>query len=204
MNVLVVHAHPNEESFSHALRHCAEEELRGAGHDVRVRDLYAQDWDPRLTSSEWRGHMDDSAVHTDLREHFDDLLWCEVLVLVYPTWWGGPPAILKGWVDRVWVRGIAWELPEGARRLVPRLRHIRRLVVITTHGSSWFFNARQGVPGKRMVRRSLRAMCHPLCRSTWISLYHLDTATLAERERFMVRVRRSMRRLDPHSSTRTK
>lgn len=187
-NVLVVHAHPNPDSFSHAVRREVESALERSGASIRVRDLYAESFDARFSMAERRTHLDPPSTKPHLQSHFDDLTWCDTIVFVHPTWWGSQPAILKGWIDRVWVRGVAWELPEGARRLKPSLHNVRRLVTVTTHGSSRVVNAVQGTPGRRIVNRSLRAICHPLCRTTWIAMYRFDTATDDDRTAFLRRV----------------
>ena len=113
-------------------------------------------------------------------------------MLVYPTWWAGQPAMLKGWIDRVWVAGVAYELPEGANRIRPRLHNIRRIVAITTHGSTKFVNALEGEGGKRIVTRSLRVLCSKRARTTWIALYNIDRSTDARRAAHLARVEQAM------------
>lgn len=194
-NVLLVHAHPNPDSFSHELRRRVENGIRSGGAAVRVRDLYAESFDPRLTLAERRSHLEPPSAKSHLQTYFEDLTWCDTIVFVHPTWWGSQPAMLKGWIDRVWVRGVAWELPEGARRLQPSLRNVRRLVTVTTHGSSRLVNTLQGAPGKRIVNRSLRAICHPLCRTEWIAMYRCDTAERSDREAFLERVETTLLKL---------
>lgn len=162
---------------------------------MRVRDLYAESFDPRLTLAERRSHLEPPSAKSHLQTYFEDLTWCDTIVFVHPTWWGSQPAMLKGWIDRVWVRGVAWELPEGARRLQPSLRNVRRLVTVTTHGSSRLVNTLQGSPGKRIVNRSLRAICHPLCRTKWIAMYRCDTAERSDREAFLERVETTLSKL---------
>lgn len=192
---LVVHAHPDPSSFSHELRRRVERGIRSGGATARVRDLYAESFDPRLTLDERRLHLEPPSSKSHLQAHFEDLTWCDTIVFVHPTWWGSQPAMLKGWIDRVWVRGVAWELPEGARRLQPSLRNVRRLVTVTTHGSSRLVNTLQGSPGKRIVNRSLRAICHPLCRTKWIAMYRCDTAERSDREAFLERVETTLLKL---------
>jgi len=194
-NVLLVHAHPNPDSFSHELRRRVENGIRSGGAAVRIRDLYAESFDPRLTLAERRSHLEPPSAKSHLQTYFEDLTWCDTIVFVHPTWWGSQPAMLKGWIDRVWVRGVAWELPEGARRLQPSLRNVRQLVTVTTHGSSRFVNTLQGSPGKRIVNRSLRAICHPLCRTKWIAMYRCDTAERSDREAFLERVETTLSKL---------
>ena len=116
-------------------------------------------------------------------------------MLVYPTWWSGPPAILKGWIDRVWVEGVAYTLPEGTARVRANLRRIRRVVVVTTHGSSWWVNVLEGQVGRLLVMRSLRSLCHPLARRRWLTFYKMDRSDAAGRARFAAQVELAMTRL---------
>ena len=194
MRVLVVHCHPDPASLVAAARDRAVAGLRGAGHDVRVTDLYADGFDPCFGADDLRRHLE-PGVAPDAERHADDLRWCQALVLVYPTWWSGQPAMLKGWIDRVWARGVAWELPPGTNRIRPLLRDVRRIVAITTHGSSKFVNALEGEAGKRTMTRALRLLCHPRCRTSWIALYRVDTAPESARTAFLERVERRMSRL---------
>ncbi|MFV0306479.1 MAG: NAD(P)H-dependent oxidoreductase [Desertimonas sp.] len=184
MNTLVVYCHPNPESFIAAARDVVVDALRADGDDVRLTDLYAEGFEPVFSADEHEHHLDIGG-HPDVERHVADLQWCERLVLVYPTWWSGQPAMLKGWIDRVWVRGAVWELPTEGKRIEGRLRDLRRLVVVTTHGSPKWVNALQGEPGKRVVSRTLRAVCHPLARTRWIALYGLDRASDADRAAFL-------------------
>ncbi|WP_420450513.1 NAD(P)H-dependent oxidoreductase [Ilumatobacter sp.] len=186
---LVVRCHPLADSLTAASAERVLAALDAAGARTRVRDLYAEGFVPELDEHEHRRHRS-PGVSDDVAGHADDLRWCDTLILVHPTWWSGQPAMLKGWFDRVWAAGVAWELPDGATRLHPLLHDLRRLVVVTTHGSSKLVNALQGEGGKRTVTRSLRAMCHPRARTTWIALYGVDTCDEAARQRFLDRVER--------------
>ena len=187
--VLVVYCHPLDDSFAAAAYARVVAALDGAGVESRRHDLYREGFEPALSADEHRDHRTPGVVD-ELRRHADDLRWCDTLVLVYPTWWSGQPAMLKGWFDRVWASGVAWELPDGADRIRPRLRNIRRLVVVTSHGSSKLVNSLQGEGGKRTVTRSLRSMCHPLARTTWLALYGIDTCDEGVRREFLDRVER--------------
>jgi len=191
MKTLVIFCHPDPASFTAAVRDVALETLERGGHEVRFHDLYAEGFDPAFTDEEFRTHREVGA-HPSVAGHAADLHWCEHLVLIYPTYWSGLPAMLKGWVDRVWVRGIAWELPEGANRIEARLANVRRITAITTHGSSKLVNRLEGEAGRRTVSRSLRAMCHRFARSRWVAMYGMDTAGPADRERFLRRVAKEL------------
>lgn len=199
MRVLVVHAHPSPESFVSHLRDVALQELAGAGHEVRHRDLWAEGFDPVFTADERLTHSGEPVAklerHPGLAPHVADLTWCEALILVHPMWWSGQPAVLKGWFDRILMNGVAWHLPEGANRITPMLRNVRRLVVVTTHGSPKWVNALQGEPGKRTALRSVRLMFTLGCRASWIAMYGLDRASERRRAAFERRVRRRLRRL---------
>ena len=184
MRVLAVYCHPNHESLIAAARERALSGLRTAGHEVRLTDLYADDFDPAMTADERRAHKE-PGVTPDLQRYADDLGWAEALVLIYPTWWSGQPAMLKGWIDRVWVAGVAWEMRDGDRTPTPTLRNVRRIVVVTTHGSSKLINALEGESGKRTVTRSIRAMCARRARTTWCALYGVDTCDEQRRVEFL-------------------
>lgn len=191
----VVYCHPDPQSFTAAIRDRVVDALRRAGHDQRVVDLYADGFEPEMSSAELAAHLDPPEGKVEVASYCADLVWCDALVFIYPTWWSAQPAMLTGWFDRVLIRGVAWELPEGATRLSGRLRNVRHIVAITTHGSSRFVNALEGETGRRVIRRAVRVLCHPLARTTWLSLYGIDRSTPARRQRFLARVERRMRRL---------
>jgi len=192
VRTLVVHCHPDPESFTAAVRDRAIEALRERGNEVRLTDLYAAGFDPVLSKREQARHLEPGP-DPSVADHAADLQWCQQLVLVYPTWWSGQPAMLKGWFDRVVVKDVAFELPPDSNRIHAKLRNVKRIVAITTHGSSKLVNALEGEVGKRMVTRTLRAVCHPFARTRWIALYGIDTATDAKKAAFLERVGRQLR-----------
>lgn len=184
MNVLVVYCHPNPESFIAAARTVVVETLRRGGHDVRLEDLYADGFQPVLSADERLTHRE-PGVAPELQRYADDLRWCEAIVFVYPTWWSGMPAMLKGWVDRVWARGIAWDLPPGASTVRGRLRNVRRLAIVTSHGSSRWVNWLEGQCGRLIITRTLRVLCHPLTITTFLAIYAMDSNGVQDRWRFL-------------------
>src|SRR5258706_7516440 len=138
MRVLVVYAHPLSNSFAAALRDAVVARLRDGGHEVDHCDLYAEGFDPVLTAPERRAY---NTAHPDLtavEPYVARLQAAEALVLCFPTWWYGMPAILKGWFDRVLATGVAFTLPEGGGAIRPALQNIRELAVVTTYGSPWW------------------------------------------------------------------
>ena len=193
MRFLVVYCHPVPESFTAAVRDRVVGALRDGGHTVDLLDLYADGFDPRLGADEWSPDTPGAEDRPDMAPYVARLKAADGLVLVYPTWFGGVPAMFKGWLDRVWVEHVVFTKVAGSNRPRARLQNVRRLVVVTTYGSSRWINAIEGEPGKRLVLRWLRVLCHPLARSRWIALYGMDSSDEAARVAFLARVERTLR-----------
>jgi NAD(P)H dehydrogenase (quinone) len=131
MRCLIVYAHPNPASFCHALLRRVQTELEAAGHELRVKDLYAEGFNPVLSGAEL-GALNDGRVPPSIQAEQALLRWAESLVFIYPLWWFGRPAILKGWFDKVFTNGFAFEYtPQGPRGLLAQ----RKALVIVTVGS---------------------------------------------------------------------
>ena len=161
MNVVVVLAHPCSDSFNHALAATAVEALTGAGHHVDLLDLYALGVSAALSADERRAyHGDQPILDPVLATHADLLRTAEALVFVYPTWWSTLPAILKGWLERVMVPGLAFVF-DDQHKVRPGLTHVRRIVGISTYGSPRTYvrliNAHAGAPPEHRL-----AHPHPL------------------------------------------
>ena len=182
MKTLIIYVHPVEGSFTSSVRDAVVGYLSAHQFEIRLRDLYVENFDPFLSATERALHQTPPTTRPVLGRDVEDLRWCEAIVFVYPTWWSGLPAMLKGWIDRTWMNEVAGVLPVGANTIRPCLTNVKRLVAVTTHGSSKFVNALQGEPGKRIISRSLRLMCHRWCRARWIAFYGLDKSTLKDRE----------------------
>jgi putative NADPH-quinone reductase len=110
LNVLVVVAHPDPSSFNHALASAAVGAARARGHSVVLHDLHAEGFDPVLPRAEF---PKDAPLTPEVRRHCADLAAADGIVIVHPNWWGQPPAILKGWIDRVVRPGVAYAFEEG-------------------------------------------------------------------------------------------
>ncbi|MEN9501386.1 MAG: hypothetical protein RI964_671 [Pseudomonadota bacterium] len=136
MRVLIVYAHPNPTSFNHAMLENCSRGLQEAGHEVRIKDLYAENFDPALRAAELatlqQGKIPDKISHEQ-----EALLWAEGLVFIYPLWWYSCPAILKGWFDHVLTNGVAYAYSrQGLQGL---LKHQRAVVLITAGSAEEFF-----------------------------------------------------------------
>ena len=156
--ILVIYAHPNPESFNAAIKEQVVTTLIEAGHQVNVLDLYNQQFAASLSLEERLRYM--TKENTEgLEQEICRLRWADSLVFVYPTWWMGPPAILKGWLDRIWLPGIAAKFNTGV--VEPGLTKIKTIVVITTQGSSWWRMKLIGNPPRKMMKLSHMGM-YPL------------------------------------------
>jgi NAD(P)H dehydrogenase (quinone) len=168
MNVLIVNAHPEPRSLNGALRDFTVQRLRQAGHDVIVSDLYAMGWQPSVAPADFLEHDSGMplkveaaskhafATHTqsaDIAEEQRKLLWADALILQFPMWWFSMPAILKGWVDRVYAYGFAYGVGEhsdrrwGDRYGEGTFKGKRAMLVVTTGGWESHYSAR-GVNGR--------------------------------------------------------
>ncbi len=154
MRALVVYCHPVPESFVSALREAVVSGLREAGHEVRLIDLYGEDFRPQLSCEERRGYHDEAINREGVAEHVANLKWAELLVFVYPTWWYNLPAMLKGWLDRVFVPGVAFLMPTETQGIRGNLRNVRRIEVVTTCGATWWLSKVMGEPGRKTIVRA--------------------------------------------------
>lgn len=127
-------------------------------------------------------------------KHVEAIRWCDTLVFVYPTWWYAHPAMLKGWLDRVLLPGVAFDMPDGGD-IRPTLTHIKRLGVFTTCGASWWLTRFIGFPGKRVILRGIRILCAKRCRTAFVAHYLMDASTPETRSKHLDRVRRGAQRL---------
>jgi hypothetical protein len=136
MQVLVVHAHPSRTSFSRSIADTAEATLKAAGHDVTVVHLDDEHFRPAMSAEERLAYDTATPIlDAQVAVHADLVAAAEALVFVYPTWWAAPPAVLKGWMDRVLVPGVAFTFEPGTRgagrsppRAPPRGDHDLRVV----------------------------------------------------------------------------
>lgn len=195
MRLLVVHAHPLDESFSRALFTRTMETLEACGHEVRGLDLYATGFDPVLDAEGRRRYHDRGSNAVPVAEHLRLLAWCNGIIFVYPTWWYGQPAILKGWLDRVWVPHVTFTMPTETQPVGPLMQHIGVIGGISTYGAPRWFIHWVGDPGRRTLLRGIKPLLNPRCRSFWCALYRMDTRSADERARFLETVERTLRRL---------
>lgn len=190
MRVLVVYAHPVETSFNAALHARTVEALRRSGHEVDDCDLYAEGFQPCLSREERIGYHEVGANIAPVAPYVERLRAAEALVLCFPVWNFGFPAILKGYFDRVFLPGVSFDLLDG--RVSPRLTGIHRLAAVATYGATRMRAVLAGDPPRKIVTRALRANMGLRTPVTYMARYNMNRATAADRERFLRRVTEAM------------
>lgn len=152
MKVLIVHAHYEPRSFNSALKDIAAETLAAAGHEVRISDLYAMNWNPVASAADFgsrqhpdyctyaleqRHGVDTGTLAEDIRAEIEKVEWCDLLILNFPIFWFSVPAILKGWIDRVFVSGRFY----GGKRFYDRggMRGKQAMLAVTLGGQPHMF-----------------------------------------------------------------
>ena len=189
---LVVVAHPCADSLTHAAAARAEAGLRAAGYDVTVLDLYALGFRAAMSTAEREAYHGDIPLLDPLAaSHADLVRSAEALVFVYPTWWSGLPAILKGWLERVLVPGVGFVFDEDGK-VRPGLSNVRHLIGVSTYGSPRAAVRTINDNGRRTISRALRMSCGLRTRTKWLGLYAVDTSTDDERREFLASVERTL------------
>ena len=184
MRALVVYCHPRPESFTAAVRDVVLGRLQAAGVEVRLCDLYGRGFDPVLSAGELERYEDTGANTAGIEAD-----------VAYPTWWYRLPALLKGWLDRVLVPGLAFEMPDQNGDIKPGLTHITRLGVFTTCGASRWLTFFVGAPGRRTILRGVRLLCAKGCRTAYAAHYLMDSSTDVSRRAHLEAVARKVDRL---------
>jgi NAD(P)H dehydrogenase (quinone) len=194
VKALIVYCHPLEQSLTAAIRDRVVHGLTSAGHETRVIDLYASGFDPIVSAQERIDYHTPDLNEQNVRDHLVALRWCEALIFVYPTWWYGPPAMLKGWLDRVWVPFATFEMPEPLKPIGKVLTNIRFIAAVSTLGSPWWWwKLSMAEPGRRMLLRGLSVLCSPRCKTLWLALHQIDSASEKKRKRFLDKVEKIFR-----------
>jgi len=160
MNILIVYAHPEPSSFNGAMKDLAVETLASQGHRVEVSDLYAMNWNPVTGSDDFIGErsmtsrlsiareqthaMENGTISEDIKAEQTKLTRADLLILQFPIWWFSPPAILKGWFDRVFARGFAYHT---GRKYDTGMFKGKLAMVAATTGTSEDTYAPDGIDG---------------------------------------------------------
>jgi NAD(P)H dehydrogenase (quinone) len=197
MNILLIYCHPDPNSYGAALASTARNALQANGHIVKFIDLYGDGFNPVLSLEEKTNYLPNTAYNIALvKPHIDALQWAEGLIIYYPTWYYGPPAMLKGWLERVWLPGVTFGIPkQKGERAEGKLTNIRLFVGITTSGSPWWWLKLIRDPGRNMFMRGFRPLYALSCKMHWLQLHNMNNTTANEREKFIAKVQRLMQNI---------
>lgn len=192
MKINLVYAHPATDSYQASLHQRIVRTLHARGDEVIDFDLYAMKFDPTMGQVEWRGHEDPSRPPPeDLKVYIDALKWADACVFCFPTWWLGMPAILKGYFDRVWRPGVAFEQPPDGGLIKPALLNIRRFGVVTTCGSPWWYTRLfTQDPGRKVMLRGLKTLCGRGVTHLYLAQHSVYDVSPEAREKFAQKVER--------------
>jgi NAD(P)H dehydrogenase (quinone) len=196
MLIQVVHCHPLTDSYDHALFRATVEALEARGHTVVATDLYREGFQPAMSERERRTYMGNDYDGSAVGPYIDTLKKVDGIVLCFPHWWFAMPAMLKGYVDRVWAPGTAFVYDAKDHQLEPNLRHIKLLGVITSFGSPWWFvRLVAGDPGRKAIMRGMKPLCARGVHSFWMAHYDMDHSTEATRAAFLDKVKARLARI---------
>lgn len=192
MKAFVLYAHPCEESFGAAVHQKVVDSLNERGWEVDDCDLYAEGFQPVLTKEERRNYHEEPSNIEPVKEYVERLRDADALIFSFPVWNFGYPAILKGFLDRVFLPGVSFKLVDG--KVAPNLKHIKKLAAVTTYGGTRQRAFFAGDPPRKHFTRAVWHVTRPT-KMRYLALYDMNRATDAKRAAFLDRVRREMKEL---------
>lgn len=188
MRALVVVCHPNRDGFTHACAQAAVAGLQRAGHEVEVLDLYEVGFAPAMSASEHLAyHTDEPILDPLVASSAEMVKRAEILVFVYETWWGSLPAMLKGWLEKTMVPGVAFVFDEQ-QRVRPGLRGVRHIIGISSYEPTRPAIAFINDNGRRILHRALRLNTGWRTKRTWLALYRAGASTAEQQAAFVAAV----------------
>lgn len=132
MKHLIIYAHPNPNSLNGLLKNTVAELLKKNSNEVVVRDLYQLNFNPTLSLDDMAGQLK-GIVADDVKQEQEFISWADCITFIYPIWWTGLPAIMKGYIDRVFSYGFAYRYDKGVQK---GLLEGKQTIIINTHGKS--------------------------------------------------------------------
>lgn len=189
---LILYAHPCPESFNAAVHGVVLSTLTARGITVDNCDLYAEGFNPVMSEEERRGYHDEPINLAPVQPYVERLRAVDTLVMVYPVWNFGYPAILKGFIDRVFIPGVGFKLHDGGIR--PGLDNIKRLAACVTYGGTRFRAMLNADPPRKIITRSVRYACG-MPSTRYVALYDMNRNKAPQLTAHLERVQREMNRL---------
>jgi NAD(P)H dehydrogenase (quinone) len=189
MKTLVIYTHPNPKSFNHAILETVEATLKEKKHDVKIRDLYADPIKSTLDVDDFDSFKA-GIIPEDIKKEQQLLKWAENLVFVYPLWWFDRPALLKGYIDRVFSKGFAFDYaPTGAIGLLP---HKKALVIQTAGTPQAIFEKNNAFPGIESAMLDGTLKFSGIQNSKIKTFCGVPSATHEERQAMLVQVKQNL------------
>ena len=187
MKIIVVLGHPSNDSYCAAIFEGIVSALEAQpAHNVKAIRLADEKFSTAMSAAEHVAYATSSPLISDeTMRHAAMLMQAEALIFVYPTWWSGLPAQLKGWIERVLVLGVAFRL-NANDAIRPNLQNVRHIIGVSTYGSPWRYVKLVNDNGRRTLTRSIRTATGLRTRTMWCGIYALDTSTQQQREKFIV------------------
>ena len=187
MKIVVVLGHPSADSYCAAIfeRIILALEAQPA-HSVTAIRLADERFATAMSSAERAAYENEAPLTSaETKRHAEILKQAEALIFVYPTWWSGLPAQLKGWLERVFVLGVAFRFNKNGK-IRPNLQNVRHIIGVSTYGSPWRYVKLINDNGRRTLTRAIRMSTGLRTRTMWCGIYALDTCTQQQREKFIV------------------
>jgi putative NADPH-quinone reductase len=186
MNVVVVLGHPSADSYCAAIFEQIILALESQStHNVTAIRLADEKFATAMSTAERVAYETVTPlINDETKRHAEVLLQAEALIFVYPTWWSGLPAQLKGWLERVFVLGVAFRFNKNSK-IRPNLQDIRHIIGVSTYGSPRRYVKLINDNGRRTLTRAIRRSTGLRTRTMWCGIYALDTCTQQQREKFI-------------------
>ena len=187
MNIVVVLGHPSGGSYCAAIFDAIVDALEAqSAHSITAIRLADEKFTTAMSSVERAAYETEAPlISAETKRHAEILKQAEALIFVYPTWWSSVPAQLKGWLERVFVLGVAFRFNNNGK-IRPNLQNVRHIIGVSTYGSPWRYVKLVNDNGRRTLTRAIRMSTGLRTRTMWFGIYALDTCTQQQREKFIV------------------
>ena len=187
MNIVVVLGHPSGDSYCAAIFNAIVDALEAqAAHSVTAIRLADENFATAMSVAERAAYETEAPlISAETKRHAEILKQAEALIFVYPTWVSGLPAQLKGWLERVFVLGVAFRFNKNGK-IRPNLQNVRHIIGVSTYGSPWRYVKLINDNGRRTLTRAIHMSTGLRTRTMWCGIYALDTCTQTQREKFIV------------------
>ena len=187
MNIVVVLGHPSGDSYCAAIFDAIVDALEAqSAHSITAIRLADEKFTTAMSSVERAAYETEAPlISAETKRYAEILKQAEALIFVYPTWWSGLPAQLKGWLERVFVLGVAFRFNNNGK-IRPNLQNVRHIIGVSTYGSPWRYVKLINDNGRRTLTRAIRMSTGLRTRTMWCGIYALDTCTQHQREKFIV------------------